>query len=128
MEINGSSFNDVDSILKKDRDVVLAAVKNYGPALKYAPELQGDKEVVLAACSNPWANDGLRYASPELQADKEVVMTAIKNVPSSLEYASRELQADKELIEIAQNSKSYRMGGSRIKRTRRRKSYKRKRK
>ena len=98
MEINGSSFNDVDSILKKDRDVVLAAVKNYGPALKYAPELQGDKEVVLAACSNKWANHGLKYASPELQADKE-------------------------LIEIAQKStESDRRGGSRRKRTRRRKS------
>jgi hypothetical protein len=36
--------------MKNNKDIVLAAVSNDGSSLKYAtPEIQNDKEVVLAA-------------------------------------------------------------------------------
>jgi hypothetical protein len=56
--------------LKKDKEVVLAAVKQDGYALQYASEeLKKDKEVVLAAVKqNGYA---LKYASEELKKDKE---------------------------------------------------------
>jgi len=37
--------------LKEDREVVMAAVTNFGYALEFAPTFQADKEVVLAVKS-----------------------------------------------------------------------------
>ena len=54
--------------LRKDRDVVLAAVQQNGLALQYASEdLRKDRDVVLAAMEqNGYA---IEHASPELKAD-----------------------------------------------------------
>ena len=61
---------------RADREVVLAAVKNYGAALEHA-------------------------AAP-LQADREVVLAAVKQDGWVLEYASKKLQQDEELKKIAE--------------------------
>ena len=61
----------------KDRDEVMAAVKEDGSALQFADEsLKKDKEIVLAAVKQ----DGfaLQYADKSLKKDNEVVMAAIK--------------------------------------------------
>jgi len=82
--------------LQADKEVVMAAVKNNGFALQYAsPELQADKEVVMAAVTN---NGRSLFYAPELQADKEVVMAAVTNNGNALQYASPELQANKEIV------------------------------
>jgi len=75
---NGCVLSFVESEeLKKDKEVVLAAVRQDGDALKYASkELQKDKEVVLAAvwqhCRAP--NDALE----ELKSDKDVLLAAVR--------------------------------------------------
>ena len=75
------------------RSEALAAVKQYGDALKYASlELQSDREAVLAAVQQ----DGfaLRFASEALREDREVVLAAVRQDGNALEFASLELQAD----------------------------------
>jgi hypothetical protein len=80
-----------------DREVVLAAVQQYGGALYYAcAELRADREVVLAAVQQ----DGyaLYYASAELRANREVVLAAVQQRVDALYYASAELKADREVV------------------------------
>ena len=70
-------------------------------ALKNAsPELQADREVVLAAVrQNGWV---LCYASTELRADREVVLAAVQQDGRALEFASPELRADREVVLAAE--------------------------
>ena len=54
-----------------DKEVVLAAVQQYGWALEWASKrLKNDKEVVLAAVQRHGC--ALRYASKALRVDKEI--------------------------------------------------------
>ena len=67
-------FNDE---IKSDRDVVLAAVKQYGYALEYTCDaLKNDKELVLFAVTQD--GSAIRHASEILKNDKEVVLAALK--------------------------------------------------
>jgi hypothetical protein len=86
--------------LQGDREVVLAAVAKNGGALEYASvELKGDREVVLAAVAK--AGNALEYASAELQADREVVLVAVAEEGRALKYASAELKGDREVVLVA---------------------------
>eukprot|EP01051_Picozoa_sp_SAG22_P020497 SAG22_NODE_4161_length_1362_cov_19.376880_3_plen_253_part_01 len=87
--------------LQGDREVVLAAVAQDGGALVYAAEgLRGDREVVLAAV----AQDGgaLGHAAEGLRGDREVVLAAVAQYGQSaglvLEHAAAELQGDREVV------------------------------
>ena len=63
---------------KKDKEVVLKAVKKNGFSLKYASEeLKKDKEVVLEAVKQN--GHSLQYASEELKKDKEIEWISKKN-------------------------------------------------
>ena len=79
--------------MKNDREVVLAAVAQYGRALQYAAaELKNDCEVVLAAV----AQDGcaLMWAAAELKNDREVVLAAVAQDGDALHYAPAKLRTD----------------------------------
>jgi len=60
-----------------EREIVLAAVRQNGKALRYASdELRADREIVLAAVRQScWA---LEYASKDLRADREIVLAAVQ--------------------------------------------------
>ena len=93
---NGSLL---ELVLNASKEVVLAAVKNKGTALRFAGHvLRADKEVVLAAVRKD--GSALYYASPDLREDKEVVMAAVQNKGVSLQYAV-ELQSDKDVVMVA---------------------------
>lgn len=71
--------------------IVLAAVKNYGNALKYAsPRLQANIKIVTEAINQD--GTALKWASSNLQYDKELIKKAVRNnfdtifqvIPSSL--------------------------------------------
>jgi len=82
---------------KNDKEIVMAAVKENGKALRHASEeLQADKKIIMQALKK----DGraLLFASKSLKADKEVVMEAVKQDGHSFEYASKELRSDKEVV------------------------------
>eukprot|EP00913_Durusdinium_trenchii_P024254 g22772.t1 len=81
--------------VQNDREIVMAAVKSRGTALKFAdPALRRDREIALAAV----AKDGhaLRYASA-LRADREVVLAAALNSGSSIQHAAPHLRKDIEI-------------------------------
>jgi len=83
----------------KDREEVLAAVKQDGYALDDADEsLRKDTEIVMAAVKQ--VGNALDYADESLKKDKEIVMAAVKQEGSFLKFASEELQNDPELKEI----------------------------
>ena len=76
------------------RGELLAAVKENGMALEYAsPELQADRDVVLAAVGVQQNGRALKYRA--VQADREVVMAAAcSRTARRASYASQELQAN----------------------------------
>ena len=58
--------------LKKDKEIVLLLILQYGSALEFvSKELQADKEVVLAAVKQDWR--ALDFASDELRGDEDVL-------------------------------------------------------
>lgn len=75
--------------LKKDQSLSLL--------LRSPPELQQDRDIVLAACS---IIDGLLLhdASKESQNDREVVLAAVRRTSRALEYASKSLRDDDEIV------------------------------
>jgi len=90
-------INNFDSSIKKDKEIVLLAVKNYGSALQYVDKsMQDDKEVVLVAVKE-YAN-ALAFASARLKDDKEVVFEAVKKGEYAIRFASERLQHDKRFL------------------------------
>jgi len=111
--------------LRRDKEVVLTAVRSAGNALRYAAApLKGDKEVVLAAVAkDPIAlqsatealtedkdivlaavnGDGraLWLAGDDICNDREVVLAAIHQCPDSFEVAGEAVQADEEVVRAA---------------------------
>jgi hypothetical protein len=94
------SFKDETSIsnsLLSNKDFILAAVKEYGYALRYASSaLQADRELVLEAVK--LNGTALYYASPTLKADREVMLEAVKQNGYVLYYASAAIQADRKIV------------------------------
>jgi|TARA_Y100000294_G_C8548669_1_gene334296 hypothetical protein len=70
---------------KRDKDIVLAAVSNFGGALEFADKtLKGNKQIVLAAVKNDgWS---IKFANEYLKKDKDIIESAIKENPTSQRY------------------------------------------
>jgi len=86
--------------LKKDREVVLAAVAQNGYVLQSTSgNLKKDREVVLAAVAqNGYA---LEFASGNLKKDREVVLAAVAQNGHALHYTSEDLKNDREVVMAA---------------------------
>ena len=85
------------SALQADRQIVMAAVREYGGALDSASEeLQASREVVLSAIQQD--GDALGVASMKLRADRGVVLAAVRQNGTALSYASHMLQGDREVV------------------------------
>ncbi len=96
----GSSIFDINENLKKDREIVLAAIQYYGYALKYADEsLKKDREIVLAAVKQQ--GYALKYADESLKKDREIVLAAVKQQGYALKYADSTFKKDREIVLIA---------------------------
>ena len=86
-----------EAAAKGEREMVLAAVKQNGHALRNAPaELKGEREIVLAAVKQN--GNALQYASAELKGDREIVLAALEQNGGALQYASAELKGDREIV------------------------------
>lgn len=82
---------------RNDKHIVMRAVAQQGAALKYAGErLWADRQVVLEAVAR--CGRALEYAHEDLRADREVVMQAISQNGQALEYAHEALCEDKEIV------------------------------
>ena len=94
---DGYALDDADESLKKDKEIVLAAIKENGRALEYADEsFKKDKEIVMAAVKQ----DGyaLKYADESFRKDREIVIAAVKNSGALLEYADEPFRKDREIV------------------------------
>mmetsp|Transcript_9581 Transcript_9581/g.21388 ORF Transcript_9581/g.21388 Transcript_9581/m.21388 type:complete len:200 (-) Transcript_9581:141-740(-) len=88
-----ASYAEALGELRKDRQMVLAAVNRNGIALKFASiDLQADRDVALAAVSQNGL--ALKFVANTLRADREVVLAAASKDSAALEYAADELLED----------------------------------
>ena len=101
-------FNELFCLLQDaptqqdDRDVVIQAIKNWGPALMHASdEIKNDKIFVLLAISMP--GRAFLHLEKKFYDDKEVLIKAMNNDVLSLFYASESLQHDFELLSMLKN-------------------------
>mmetsp|Transcript_63368 Transcript_63368/g.117861 ORF Transcript_63368/g.117861 Transcript_63368/m.117861 type:complete len:232 (+) Transcript_63368:30-725(+) len=83
-----------------DREIVLAAVRQYGWALQFADEeCQNDREIVLAAVQMHWA--ALLFAAETQRGDREIVLTAVQENWRALQHAADRCRNDRDLVLIA---------------------------
>ena len=94
---DGYALDDADESLKKDKEIVLAAIKENGRALEYADEsFRKDREIVIAAVKNSGAL--LEYADEPFRKDREIVLSAVKQSGSALKYADESFRMDREIV------------------------------
>ena len=67
-----------------------------GTALRWAPELQGNREIVLAAVAQN--GRALRRARPDLLANREVVLAAVAQWDWALQWARLPLRAEWDVV------------------------------
>ena len=95
----GYALEHASEMLKNDKDIVLAAVTNVGYSLEYAGEtLKHDKDIVFAAVTN--YGGALEFAGDILKNDQEIVTAAVHSYSLSLEWASEELKNHKEIVTV----------------------------
>mmetsp|Transcript_115671 Transcript_115671/g.338325 ORF Transcript_115671/g.338325 Transcript_115671/m.338325 type:complete len:281 (+) Transcript_115671:205-1047(+) len=91
--------------LRKDRDLVLLAVKQYGAALEFAPMgLRRDHEVVLEAVAR--SGEALLCAPREMRNSRCFMLEAVRRNGQALNHASPALRCNRELIKAACSQKS----------------------
>eukprot|EP00928_Gymnodinium_smaydae_P068112 TRINITY_DN5117_c0_g1_i2.p1 TRINITY_DN5117_c0_g1~~TRINITY_DN5117_c0_g1_i2.p1 ORF type:complete len:370 (-),score=35.45 TRINITY_DN5117_c0_g1_i2:324-1433(-) len=105
---HGEALRYAHDELRASEAIVLEAVKQEATALRYAdPALRADREVVLQAVSGKSYDgcDTLRYADESLRGEKEdIVLTAVAQCSISLQYASASLRADRDVVLVAISS------------------------
>jgi predicted RNA-binding protein (virulence factor B family) len=99
----GEALQYADKSLKKDKSIVLAAVKrsgrnaHVGHSLEYADKsLKKDKSIVLAAVK--LNGEALQHADKSLKKDKSIVLAAVKQNGYALIYADKSLKKDKSIV------------------------------
>lgn len=109
-------ISNFDENIRKDKEIVLIAVKANGTALEFVDKsMQDDKEVVLTAVKK--RGNALKFASKRLKKDEEVVFAAVKNNAYAIQYADKSLQHDKKFLDKIKKEQAKRLAkaNSRIK-------------
>lgn len=94
------NFNDIETDLRKDRELVILAVANHWEALKYVgEEFRNDEEIVKLAVSN--FGFALQFAGEALRNNREIVRIAVLKSGITLQYAGEEVKNDREIVKLA---------------------------
>lgn len=94
----GINLEYLSGNLRKDREVVLAAVTNSGHNLEYASEeLRDDNEIVHLAIKNS-GYEVFKYASDRLKNDKPFILKILTYFSYSLYFVSETLCDDREVV------------------------------
>ena len=94
---DGGALEFADDSLKKDKKIVLAAVKQWGGALQYADDIfKKDKDIVLEGAKT--VGEALEYGDDSFKNNKEIVLAVVKRSGNALEYADDSLKKDKEIV------------------------------
>ncbi len=98
-------FEDLPTHFKKDKDIVLEAIKTRGLCLKQADKsFKKDKKFILEAAK--LNGQVLQYADKSFRKDRNIVLLAVKTWGYALEYAHKSLKKDREIVLTAIKSKS----------------------
>ncbi len=94
----GDLLEFLSDSLKSDELIVTLAVRSFNfEALKYAAEsFKKDRKIVMAAVKTSGIN--LKHASIDLRKDFEIAIAAVKNDYSSFEFASETLKSDIDFV------------------------------
>ena len=120
--LGNSSLDEISTELKKDKDIVLLAVKNNGSNYKHsskARSIREDEEIIKTAIAGDWS---MYHQIPEkfqerkdivlltvgrepcmlghiqlYRDDRDVLMTAVQKAGRTLRFASERLKNDREL-------------------------------
>ena len=86
--------------LRKDRELVMAAMAQNAQALQSSATLKDDRDVILAAVQqdDQVAACVLKYAAPTLKDDRDVVLAAVQRSGWALQYAADALKADRKVV------------------------------
>jgi hypothetical protein len=84
--------------LKKNREIVLAAVKQNFFAFEFLEELNDHFEIVLEAVKQ----NGLvlKHAGEKMRDNREIVLEALNQNPLAFQYIGENIQKDEEIISI----------------------------
>jgi len=94
---NGDALKYADISLKNDRDIVRIAVEQNAPALRYASEnLRDDREIVFAAVKK--SSHVIQFASERLKDDHEIVSFAVMRVAYTIKYVSYRLRDNYNIV------------------------------
>ena len=104
---NGWYLEELPANLKKDRDIVIEALKGQPGVLEVVDKsLQDDKEIVNMCIIN--SNNGMlmKHAGKKLKKNKEFIMDLLKKTKNNyvFEYADKSLENDPDLNEQAQKN------------------------
>lgn len=96
LEMDGSLLENAGAAAR-ERDLVLAAVTNYGLALQWASaDLRADRPLALVAVKQNGL--ALKFCGDELRRDRKLALTAARSNVHALKYAARELQDDSAFV------------------------------
>lgn len=96
----GRALRRAPEEVRRDRDLVLAAVQRDGLELEFAaPALQEDRELVLAAVRQN--GRALRFAATALRKDHDVVLAAVNSCGLALMYAEESLKRHPVIFDVA---------------------------
>lgn len=94
---NGDALGYAPQKFKEDRDVVTAAVHQNGNALRWADgKLTADPHVVTTAVHQN--GNAFQFAHKDLKADREVALAAVHQNKDAFLWASLDLQADRDFV------------------------------
>ncbi len=94
---NETTLHYVDESFKKDQEIVLVAVKRCGNMLHHVDEsFKKDREIVLAAVKQQFRI--LQFIDESLKKDREIVLAAVKQDGRALQYAAESLKKDRKLV------------------------------
>ncbi|CAE8626810.1 unnamed protein product, partial [Polarella glacialis] len=100
VEHDVQNFERIPDILKQEKDILLAAIKQKGSLLRGADKkLRKDRHFVMAAVQQ----DGLalEFASIDMKQNLEIVTAAVSQNGRALDFADEDLQQDEALLELA---------------------------
>jgi len=102
------TFEYADKSLKKDKDVVVAALKQHAINLYYADKsFRKDKKIISLLIKKNQARFALDLADESLKKDKKIVLAAVQKDGTSLEYADESLKKDKKIVLAAVKQEDY---------------------
>lgn len=99
----GYVFENMSLEMKRDREIVMAAIKNYPSAITYAdPIFKKDKRMALklAGCYE----DTLKYIDKELAKDEEILLKVLKFEGKKLKEISKKIQTKNMVLAAVKNN------------------------